>query len=48
LVERMARRARRTGIVLWVPGVTSSGLRLILRTGARVWVDGPAVPAAAD
>jgi hypothetical protein len=44
----MARRARRSGVVLWVPGVTEAGLRVILRTGARLWVDGPAVPGGAD
>lgn len=48
LVDRMARRARRSGVVLWVPGVTEAGLRVILRTGARLWVDGPAVPDGAD
>ncbi len=48
LVDRMARRARRSGVVLWVPGVTEAGLRVILRTGARLWVDGPAVPGGAD
>ena len=48
LVDRMARRATRSGLVVWVPGVTQDGLREILRTGARVWVDGPAVPGRSD
>jgi hypothetical protein len=48
LIERMARQAVRSGVVLWVPGVTEAALHLVLRTGARVWVDGPATPRTSD
>jgi hypothetical protein len=44
LVERMARAAARRGATLWVPHVDGEGLQLLLRLGARLWVDGPAVP----
>jgi hypothetical protein len=48
LIEKMARQAARSGVVLWVPGVTEEALHLVLRTGSRVWVDGPATPATTD
>lgn len=44
LVERLARRAIRRGIPVWVPGVAAADLQFLLRTGARLWIDGPAVP----
>lgn len=44
LVERLARRAIRRGIPVWVPGVAAADLQSLLRTGARLWIDGPAVP----
>lgn len=44
LVELAARRAARLDLPLWVPQVEPPGLQLLLRLGARVWVDGPAAP----
>ena len=44
LVELAARRAARLDLPLWVPQVDPPGLELLLRLGARVWVDGPVVP----
>jgi hypothetical protein len=44
LVERLARATEKAGMPLWVPNVTTEGLRFLLGVGAAMWVDGPAVP----
>lgn len=44
LLERLAAAARRSGTCLWVPAVDADGLRVLLRLGQTLWVDGPAVP----
>ncbi len=44
LAARLVSAAARAGSTLWVPNVDAVALGLLLRLGASVWVDGPAVP----
>lgn len=41
VVEAVAREADRSGITLWIPGVTPNAGAVIRRWGLGVWVDGP-------
>jgi len=44
LIVRLAAAAAGAGSALWIPNVDAVGLRLLLKLGVSVWVDGPAVP----
>lgn len=43
VVEALAREADRSGMTLWIPGVTRDAGAVIRRWGVGVWVDGPVV-----
>jgi hypothetical protein len=44
LATRLAAAAARAGSTLWVPNVDAEAVRLLLKLGVPLWVDGPAVP----